>query len=125
MNPIMYVVCGGALGALSRYMIALGVAALVPKPWLPWGTIIANLTGCFLIGALSQTVLHSQSHDLIKYMLIVGFCGALTTFSSFGLEAFNMMESHQHWRALTDVLLQMVFGYIAVFAGVMLFRANS
>ena len=122
MAHILLVMVGGALGASCRYLIALGMIQLFPKMWLPWGTVCANILGCFIIGGLSQLVLQNGAHDVLKYLFIVGFCGALTTFSSFGLEAYQLFDMQHYFRAILDVVIQVVCGFGAVILGVMVFK---
>ncbi len=89
LKKLLIVMLGGSLGAASRYSIGL----LAAKAWgtqFPWGTLTVNLIGCFLIGlifALADRV-RLLTPD-VRLLLITGFLGALTTFSSFSLETVN------------------------------------
>jgi CrcB protein len=86
---IILVVAGGSLGALSRYGASLLAASLFGTRF-PWGTLIVNLTGCFLIGFVyslgDRTSLVSPSFRLF---FMTGYLGALTTFSTYALEMVN------------------------------------
>lgn len=83
------IMCGGGFGAVSRYLIGL----LAARWWganFPWGTLTANLIGCFLIGLIFA--LADRARFLtpdVRLFLITGYMGALTTFSSFSLETVN------------------------------------
>ena len=101
MREILLVALGGALGALTR----MGVSQLAVR-WLgqgfPWGTLLVNVVGCFVIGIIGQSLVSLESVtgkaltvesqslvSLLRYGLVVGFLGALTTFSTFGFEVIR------------------------------------
>ena len=91
---ILLVMAGGSIGALSRYGVSLVAAQLLGTKF-PWGTLIVNLSGCFLIGlafTLAERGL-SIMNPSIRLFFITGFFGALTTFSTFGLETVNSMRA--------------------------------
>ena len=86
MDKWLLVLVGGSLGAASRY----GLGLLTARLWgtgFPWGTLVANLSGCFIIGLLFALADRTRllSPD-VRLLLITGYLGALTTFSSFSLE---------------------------------------
>jgi CrcB protein len=97
--------CGGGLGALSRYSISL----LAAKSWgtqFPWGTLTANLLGCFLIGlifALADRV-RLLTPDM-RLLLITGYLGALTTFSSYSLETVNAGRASLMMQSFVNALV--------------------
>ena len=108
---------GGAIGVFSRYFVALGVFTLMGA-WLPWGTLIVNLTGCFLIGLFDRAVVTKGlggPHG--RMMLITGFCGAYTTFSSLILELDSLLR--------TAPLRGALYAAVSLAAGLLLFRAGS
>lgn len=89
MITYLAVACGGAIGASARYALTLAM----PQGALPWHTLLANLLGAFLIGALAG---FSQSHatnDALRLFLQVGVLGGFTTFSTFALENLRLLES--------------------------------
>jgi fluoride exporter len=122
LTKIALVMIGGSLGALSRYWISLLSVRLFGTGF-PWGTLLVNLGGCFLIGlsfALAER--SSLMNPAARLFFVTGFLGALTTFSSFGYETFTALHEGSHWVAMNNVLLNNVVGLILVFLG---FRLGS
>src|SRR5215510_16348879 len=94
MNPlfILAVAVGGATGSVMRYLVGVGSGKLFGTNF-PWGTLIINITGSFLIGAFVG--LFASKWDLpqaARIFLTVGICGGYTTFSTFSLDSFYLME---------------------------------
>ena len=83
---------GGALGAMVRY----GLGQQVTEREIPWGTVLVNLGGSFLLALL--TILAVDSRFML--LLGTGACGAFTTFSSFSVETMELWESGQRWTAV-------------------------
>ncbi len=117
LSKIALVTIGGGLGALSRYGTTLLSVKLFGARF-PWGTLIVNLTGCFLIGvsfALAER--SSLMNPTVRLFFVTGFLGGLTTFSSFGYESFNAFYVGDHWMAIGNVLFNNIAGLILVFLG--------
>jgi fluoride exporter len=120
MKNVLLVMCGGSLGAVSRY----GVGLLTAKVWgthFPWGTLIVNLAGCFLIGlifALADRV-RLLTPD-VRLLVITGYLGALTTFSSFSIETVNAGRSGMALLPLVNILINNVGGFALTFLGIWL-----
>jgi CrcB protein len=116
-TKLLLVMFGGSLGAISRY----GVGLLAVKLWgpgFPWGTLIVNLVGCFLIGllfALADRVRLLTPE--MRLFLITGYLGALTTFSSFALETVNAGRVGLMLQPLTNILLNNLGGLGLTFLG--------
>jgi fluoride exporter len=92
---ILAVAAGGALGSVARYLVGIGSGNLFGTDF-PWGTLIINVTGSFLIGAFVG--LFAAKWDLsqaARMFLIVGICGGYTTFSTFSLDAYYLIERGQ------------------------------
>lgn len=117
----LLVACGGALGASLRY----GVGLLITKPLglFPWATWSVNLFGCFLAGiffAFSQRYPVLQQE--VRLLLMVGILGGFTTFSSFGLETFQLIRQGQLPMALVYSISSVVVGVICLAVGFYIFQ---
>jgi fluoride exporter len=106
---------GGALGALARW----GLSEVVPSPggW-PWATLLVNLSGCFLLGALLAIVgRRSPEPAWVKPFLGVGVLGGYTTYSTFAVEVVRQVDAGTVLLATGYVLVSVVGGVSAVAAG--------
>lgn len=120
---ILLVMAGGSLGALSRYSVSLLAVKLFGTTF-PWGTLIVNLSGCFLIGlafALGDRGL-SIMNPSVRLFFMTGYLGALTTFSTFGLETVNALGAGRYLVAAANILANNFLGSALVFLGIVLGR---
>jgi CrcB protein len=110
----------GALGTLARYGLQ-GVVQIRAGTTFPYGTLVVNLTGCFLLGLIGQFTLNRMviSPDW-RVAIAVGFFGGYTTFSSFGWETAKMLEDGEWLRATTYVTASVVAGLLLSVAGIRL-----
>jgi CrcB protein len=117
LKNLVFIALAGSFGALSRYGITLLSQKFFGKDF-PSGTLIANVAGCFLMGVLLQT---PQSWvDLpynVRLGLGVGFLGSLTTFSTFGMDTFKLLEGDQIFLGLTNILANLTIGLCACGVG--------
>lgn len=123
MTKIVLLILGGSLGTLSRYGVALLAVKLFGSKF-PWGTLIVNLSGCFLIGlafALAERGLNIMNPSA-RLFFITGYLGALTTFSSYALETANAWNAETHLVAAANFLANNIFGGAMVFLGLLLGR---
>lgn len=115
---LFLVAIGGATGSALRYLVHI----LVTKKYqvqFPYQTLLVNIIGCLLIGLLvGYFSKFDGEHNSLKLLLITGFCGGFTTFSAFGLENINFIQSHNYWLALQYTLLSIVLGVLAVSIGI-------
>ena len=94
----------GAIGTLARYGLS-GLAYKLLGASFAWGTLAVNLLGCLILGLLMQAALEgSLVPQPWRPVLAIGFCGAFTTFSTFGLETLNFMRDGAYLLALGNVL---------------------
>jgi fluoride exporter len=124
MNPlfILAVAIGGSIGSVARYLVAIGVGRAFGTNF-PWGTLIINVTGSFLIGAF--TGLFALKWDLpqaMRIFLTVGICGGYTTFSTFSLDAFYLMERGELVAAGCYMIASVVLSVSALVAAMQLVR---
>lgn len=104
----------GFIGAITRYGVYVwyGSRGLTT---FPWATLTVNVTGCLLVGYLSVTI--SPNHRQLFLLGAVGFAGAFTTFSAFGLETVTLLRAGQAGLAFLNVGANLILGMAAVLAG--------
>ena len=118
MTKIFCVIAGGSLGALCRYGTSVFAVRLFGNAF-PWGTLIVNLVGCFLIG-LSFALAERASfvmNPTARLFFVTGFLGALTTFSSFAYETALSMKAGTTLIVIANLLANNIGGIVLVFAG--------
>ncbi len=114
-TKILAVGIGGAIGAVVRYSLNL----LIGNTWwdFPLATFLINITGSFLIGFL---LFKFEANETVRLLLVTGFLGAYTTFSTFEYETFQLTQSKQLFIAFLYVSLSFALGFIGVAGGVWL-----
>lgn len=114
---VVWIALAGALGALARWGLAQGFLAWA-GPFFPYGTLAANLSGCFLLGLVAGLAERAPwvSGEL-RLALSVGFIGALTTFSTWEFETMRMMRRGDAAGAAGNFAVNIVFGYLLIWAG--------
>lgn len=119
---ILTVGAGGFLGANARYLIG-GWAQQKLGPTFPYGTLIINVSGCFILGTFATLTLHLPWPDHWRLMIAIGFVGAYTTFSTFEIETLNLLADGARWRAaLANVVVSVTAGLAAAYLGVVAAR---
>jgi fluoride exporter len=120
---ILVVAAGGALGSVARYLIGIGSGRLFGTEF-PWGTLIINVTGSFMIGAFVG--LFATKWDVpqaVRLFLTVGICGGYTTFSTFSLDAYFLLERGQSWASSAYMIASVALSVGALVAALQLVRA--
>ncbi len=120
MTSLAQVALGGAIGASARYLTNVGVMRLV-GPGFPFGTLVVNIFGSFLMGAL-VVVLAQKDATRLAPLLMTGILGGFTTFSAFSLDAVTIYERGQVGLAALYVGASVILSLAALFAGLMLAR---
>jgi fluoride exporter len=122
---IISVGAGGALGAIARYLVGMAISHHLPNHgWL--ATLSVNIVGCFVMGIMAAILIESPSvSPAVRSFVMIGFLGALTTFSSFALDIHILLDK-QGFMAGSGYLITSVGLSLAMFfAGMWLFRAGS
>ena len=119
MGTYIWVAVGGAIGTLGRYWLS-GVVARAVGETFPWGTIIVNISGSFVIGFFA-TLTGPDGRIFaptdVRQFVMIGICGGYTTFSSFSLQTLNLMHDGEWLYAGANIVLSVVACLIAVWIG--------
>ncbi len=121
MIKIAYLMLGGASGALLRYWVS-GLPHRIYGGVFPWGTLLVNLAGSFLIGFFWGLLGRENISTNVRSFLFIGLFGSFTTFSTFAFESLNLLRDGNIKFALANVLVSNVVGILLVFAGFALSR---
>jgi CrcB protein len=119
MGMYIYVAIGGAIGTVGRYWLSGIVARLIGETF-PWGTLLINVTGSFIIGffaTLTGPDRRVYAASSTRQFVMTGICGGYTTFSSFSLQTLNLATDGEALRAGANVGLSVVLCLVAVWAG--------
>jgi CrcB protein len=119
---ILAVAIGGAVGSVARYLVGIASGKLFGLDF-PWGTLIINVTGSFLIGVfVALFATKWQLSQAMRIFLTVGICGGYTTFSTFSLDAFYLAERGALIPAAGYVAASVALSIAALVLGVQLIR---
>jgi CrcB protein len=115
---LKYVVVGigGFLGAVARYVLGTYIGSRYGVRF-PYGTFVINMSGCFLIGLILTLLARTTASPYLRYLIPIGFIGAYTTFSTFEYETLRAVQDGQAVTGLLNVVLSVIVGYAAVWAG--------
>jgi fluoride exporter len=131
LGTYLLVAIGGALGSMARFWLAAFVAEIMgPQfpygPQMPWGTILINVSGSFVIGFFATLTgpggRFMASFDTRAFVM-VGICGGFTTFSAFSLQTLDLMRANHSGQAVVNVLISVIVCLLAVWAGHLLASA--
>jgi CrcB protein len=119
----MWVFLGGGAGSLLRYVVGGWVQGAAGAAF-PWGTFVVNVSGCFAIGVLATWLTErTAATPELRTFLLIGVLGGYTTFSTFGIETWRLLESAEWLRAAGNALGSVAGGLAGVTAGVLLARS--
>lgn len=117
MIGVLLVILGGALGAPLRYLADRAIQARHDTVF-PWGTWTVNVLGSLALGLVTGAVLAGAAPRSVQLLVGVGFCGALTTYSTFSYETVRLLETGSRFYAVLNVLISVVAALGAAFTGV-------
>jgi CrcB protein len=120
MKHTFLIFLGAGLGGVARYWMSNGVHVLLGREF-PYGTLIVNVSGSFLMGLL-YVLFAERFYSMapaLRSLCLIGFLGGYTTFSSFSIETFNLIESGAWMSAMFNVMLNMSLCLIFVWLGVL------
>jgi CrcB protein len=117
----LLILLGGGAGSLARYATGSAIASRFGARF-PAGTMVVNVTGCFLIGLIMTLLTERQPHPYWRLVLVVGFLGGYTTFSSFEWETYSAVREGGFWIGLANIVGSVALGYTAVWLGALLAR---
>jgi CrcB protein len=120
---LLAVFLGGGVGSVCRYLLS-SVVQSRPKAEFPLGTLVVNVAGCIVVGALAKLFLDAQPQTIARAALIVGFCGGFTTFSAFSFETFGLVSAGKPWTALVYVLASLALCVAGTSIGFALVRSR-
>jgi CrcB protein len=122
MNSLVLVFIGGGLGAVSRHLSGLAVMRASGSGF-PWGTMVVNIIGSFVMGCLIAWLARRSSGDAdLRLLLATGFLGGFTTFSAFSLDAVTLYERGALTAAAAYVIASVTVSILALFGGLWLAR---
>jgi CrcB protein len=113
---VLLVLVGGTVGAPSRYLLDRFVRSRTTGRY-PLGTLVVNVIGCFILGVVAGGAAHAGWSTSVQELIGTGFCGGLTTFSTFSVEAVELMQGRRSTAALSYLALSCGVGIAAAAAG--------
>lgn len=118
MRNLLYIFIGGGMGSVFRFLISNYSQKFWNVLHFPLGTFVVNIIGCFLIGIFSAYLL--KTDNVLKFLLITGFCGGFTTFSAFAAENESLFQQGHLITLFIYVILMILGGFAAVILGMKL-----
>jgi CrcB protein len=118
---LLLIALGGAAGSVLRYLLGGRAQHFAPHGF-PLGTLFVNVVGCFLVGMLVRQFMNIQTHNYLRALLVVGFCGGFTTFSTFSMETVGLIEGGEYPRAIGYIALSIALCLTATFTGMTVMR---
>jgi fluoride exporter len=123
MQKTLFIALAGLAGTLLRYWLS-GFVARQYGETFPWGTMAVNVIGCFLAGAVFYlTEERFLVSPTVRTVILIGFLGGFTTFSSYGLQTFTLLRDGELGLATLNIAASNVLGLLMVWTGYVVFKA--
>ncbi|MDZ4779310.1 MAG: fluoride efflux transporter CrcB [Planctomycetia bacterium] len=123
---VLLVALAGACGALARWGTGYLVQSSLGRTW-PLGTLVVNALGCIVFGAamgyIKPEQMQQPGDEVMRLVLLTGFCGAYTTYSTFAFDVYELWISRGPWWAVGNIAAQLIAGLTAIVLGVAMGRA--
>ena len=119
MKQLLMVFLGGGIGSILRFLISKYTLNFWNKDF-PLGTFLVNMLGCFLIGLFIAYFTRNQTNQSLQFLLIAGFCGGFTTFSTFSLESVQLYQQQHYSTLILYIGLSIIIGLFLTFTGIKL-----
>jgi CrcB protein len=123
MQQVLFIALGGSLGAVARYGVSSYVSTTVHEIF-PWGTLIVNLSGSFLLGVVIELFEHTILPPNLRSLITIGFLGAYTTFSTYSMETVNLLRDGEVRLVTTNFLLSNVLACLLFILGIYCSRVS-
>jgi len=118
MNQLLVIAAGGAFGSVMRFLMSSWVYSALGRGF-PYGTLAVNIIGCLLMGFLTVLLVERMSlGPEWRAAILIGVLGGFTTFSSFSIETWNLIEAGAHAKAIANMVLSVVVCVGATWIGV-------
>jgi len=125
MKTLLFIALGGAIGSVARSLTGR-ISMSIFGVDFPWGTLIINVLGCFIMGLLAGLFAHvTHASQEVRGFLMVGVLGGFTTFSAFALDVVTLYERGALWPALGYLIVSVIFSILALVGGLLLIRTLS
>jgi fluoride exporter len=117
---IILILIGGGVGAVTRFLFSEGIYNILGRSF-PYGILITNIAGSLVMGFLAAVFIYKYQHDgmvnLLKPLILTGFLGGFTTFSSFSLDTLNLINNGEPIKAASYVILSVILAISFAFCG--------
>ena len=106
----LYIFIGGGLGSLARYLVGKVTSATIAVDF-PLGTFFANMIACLILALVTVMISpRSEEYQWVQPLVLIGFCGGFSTFSTFSNETFDLLDAGNHLLAILNILISVAVG---------------
>ena len=106
----LYIFIGGGLGSLARFLVGKLTSTVMDIDF-PLGTLLANMIACLILALVTVSIApRSEEYQWVQPLLLIGFCGGFSTFSTFSNETFNLIDAGNHLMAILNIVISVAVG---------------